>query len=582
MGIADPKSMGRRRALIRSGAALGGLAALGLTPRADAAAAKVKWDHETDLVCVGSGAAACAAAVTAVSRGARAIIVEKLPITGGTTGKSGGVVWIPNNVFLRQRGIDDDKRDCLRYMARYAFPRDYVPDSPTLGLAVDDYRRLEAYYDNASPAVELLEKLGAARFQEFRLPNIDRIATDYADHLPENKVPRGRALESTGGLPLQGGRTLADGMIAWLRGKGAPVLVEHAVTRVIKDGDRVVGVEALHGDRVVRIRARRGVVFGTGGYAHGVELIKRYQPGLYGSCATLGSTGDFIPIAEETGARMGVLSNAFRTQVVLEEAIQNRALAMCAFQIPGDSMVVVNRLGKRIVNEKLNYQDRTPSHFTWEAVGKEFPAYVQFMVFDERSMDAFGGAFPIPADRRNSRFVIQGGSFEELAEAIQVRLAKISAHTGDVRLAPDFATTLRDTVDRFNGFARSGRDLDFDRGRTAYDVDWHEMSSPMRAGSAQPRNTMPNLTMHPIAATGPYYAVILGPGALDTCGGPMVNEHAQVLDARGKPIPGLYGAGNCISAPTRAAYFGAGATIGPALTFGYLAALHAVAAGGKA
>lgn len=573
----EPKMPSRRQALIRGGLAAGGLVAAGLTSSTQAIAADSTqtWDHEADVVCVGSGAAACAAAVTAASAGAKVILVEKMPLPGGTTGKSGGVTWIPNNPFLRARGIKDEKLDCLRFLARYAYPREYNANSPTLGLPENAYRLLEAFYDNGSAAIEHFDKLGAVRFREFKMWFVDTYAPDYADHLPENKVPRGRALEPAEGASSSGGGgSLARQMEEWLTKRDMPILLEHRVTKLIKDGERVIGIEALHGDQRVRIKARRGVVFGTGGYAHNTELIHLHQPGIYGACAMPGSTGDFIPIAQAAGARMGALGTAWRTQVVLEEALENRAIGLGAFVLPGDSMLVVNKYGRRIGNEKINYNDRTHLHFVFDPVKKEFPNHFQFMIFDERSLDAFGGAFPIPADKRASKYLIEGANPAELASNIAARLAKHADKIGNQALAAEFAANLADTIDRFNGYATSGKDLEFNRGFHAYDRDWQALFSPRREGTTQPANTLPNVTMHPLDTSKPLYAFILAPGALDTNGGPMINAHAQVLDANDKPIPGLYGAGNCIASPAHNAYFGAGGTIGLAITFGYIAGKH--------
>ncbi|MDD3352088.1 FAD-binding protein [Zoogloea sp.] len=573
----SPKLQARRDLLKRGAAAAGGLATLGLSTTVQAA--PIKWDHETDLVCVGSGAAACAAAVTAVGQGAKVILVEKMPLPGGTTGKSGGVTWIPNNPFLKARGIQDEKADCLRYLARYAFPREYTPNSPTLGLTPGDYKLIEAFYDNGSVMVEHMAKLGALNFREFKMWFVDTYAPDYADHLPENKVPRGRALEpSVGASSAGGGKSLASQMEQWLTARGTPILLEHRVTRVIKEGERVVGIEADHNGKRVRIKARKGVVFGTGGYAHNTELIGQHQPGIYGACAMPGSTGDFIPIAATAGARMGALGTAWRTQVVLEEALENRAVGLGAFVLPGDSMIVVNKYGQRICNEKINYNDRTNTHFVFDTQRKEYPNQFQFMIFDGRSLDAFGGAFPIPADKRASRFMIEGATLAELSANIATRLEKLKDKTAGFTLTPNFAERLAETVSRFNGYARAGKDPEFDRGVHDYDKDWQALFSPVRKGSTQPANPMPNVTMHPLDENGPFYAFILAPGALDTNGGPAINEKAQVLDGAGKPIPGLYGAGNCVASPARGAYYGAGGTIGIALTFGYIAALHATGA----
>ncbi|MBW4919556.1 FAD-binding protein, partial [Klebsiella pneumoniae] len=115
---------------------------------------------------------------------------------------------------------------------------------------------------------------------------------------------------------------------------------------------------------------------------------------------------------------------------------------------------------------------------------------------------------------------------------------------------PAFASTARVSLDQFNRYAREGNDPEFERGRFIYDTQWHKLFSAKRAGTAFPDNPYPNLTMHPMAPKGPYYCFILAAGALDTSGGPRINQHAQILAADGNPIPGLYGAGNCIAAPS--------------------------------
>ncbi len=566
-----PAGIGRRELLTGAGLAVAATA----LARPAAAATPALWDHETDVVCVGSGAAACGAAVTAVGQGAQVIMVEKMPLLGGTTAKSGGVTWIPNNPTLRARGLVDRKEDCLQYLARYAYPQLYSSAAPLLGLPEPQYRLLEAFYDNGSRMVDNMQRLDAVHFKEFRLFQVNRPAPDYADHLPENKVPNGRSLEpAVGSGSSQGGGSLAAQLEAWLRARNVQILTEHRVQRLIKSGDRVTGVEAQSGDKVVRIKARRGVVFGTGGYAHNTELIGLHQTALYGSCAASGSTGDFIPIAQQAGARMGSLHTAWRTQVLIEEALENRMLGFAAFVLPGDSMIVVNKYGKRVCNEKRDYNDRTMIHFAFDSTREEFPNHLLYLITDARSLDAFGGAFPFPRDKRESRFLIEGATIDELTANIAKRLTAIATKTGGEKLAPEFATATKASIERFNGYADNGRDPEFDRGLHDYDREWHLLFSARREGTQYPVNPKPNITMHPFTKTGPYYAFILAAGALDTNGGPQINEKAQVLAHDGTPIPGLYGAGNCIASPSRAAYYGAGGTIGLALTYGYIAGMN--------
>jgi hypothetical protein len=276
-------------------------------------------------------------------------------------------------------------------------------------------------------------------------------------------------------------------------------------------------------------------------------------------------------MAQEIGAQMGTLSTAWRTQVLLEEALKNRAVGLGAFVLPGDSMILVNKYGKRCVNEKRDYNDRTLAHFNYDPSREEYPNHLMFMLFDHRSIDAFGGDFPYPVDVREQPYLIQGDDWDGVFATLAKRLSAVEGKTGRVRLADDFAQHAQASMAQFNGYATRGVDPDFGRGEHRYDREWHLLFSARRKDTTQPVNPHPNITMHPFAEKGPYYAFILAPGALDTNGGPMINEKAQVLGRGNRPIPGLFGAGNCIASPSRGAYYGAGGTIGPALTFGFIA-----------
>ncbi|HZU65592.1 MAG TPA: FAD-dependent oxidoreductase, partial [Novosphingobium sp.] len=524
------------------------------------------------------GAAGGTAAVIAAAEGARVLVLEKMPIAGGTTAKSGGVCWIFNNFVLREQGLVDAREDALKYAVRYGFPRQYDPASPTLGLDPVRFGTIAAFYDHGAPAIDRLRELDAVQFKQFRMFAVNHPAPDYADHLPENKVPQGRCLEpAVGSGSGSGGGSLATQLRGWLDKRGVPVLLNTRVTRILKDGTgRVVGVEAQQGGKTIRVKAARGVIFGSGGYSHNVDLCNLHQPFVYGTCSLPGSTGDFIPMAEAAGARMGTLSYGWRSQVVLGEALASRGVGLGAFVLPGDSMILVNKYGKRVVNEKRDYNDRTQAHFPYDPAREEYPNHLLFMLFDERSIDAFGGAFPFPANKGEQPHLVEGATWEELSAKVDAQLAGWSGRTGGVRLAPTFSATTQDTVARFNAYARAGKDPEQGRGDYLYDKEWHLLFSARREGTRFPANPYPNPVMHPFADKGPYYCIILGPGTLDTAGGPQVNGHAQVLAADGTPIPGLYGAGNCISAPSGQAYLGAGGTIGPALTFGYIAAKHAM------
>lgn len=536
------------------------------------------FSQETDILVVGSGAAAFSAAITARQQGAEVIMLEKAAFIGGTTMRSGGGFWIPNNRFQRERGIVDAKEDAVRYMARYSFPHLYNHDAPRLGLPENEFQLIDTFYDRAGEMVDFLISIGALdAIQEINWTG--QLQVDYMDHLPENKGIRGRTLYSRNREGKLGyGGELVRQLRAWALDNGAELLTNHQVTEIVRNkAGEVIGLEVLAGEEVKQFRARRAVIFGSGGYTHNPELMLRFQRGPhFGGCAAPTNTGDFMRMGGAIGAQLGNTAGAFRAEIIVEQALADPNGVHNVFYIPGDSVLEVNRCGRRIMDEKRNYTDRAMTHFIWDPQRAEWTNMLVFMIYDQRTANLWQGFPPYPVQGQAADHIISALSWGELADAIAARLQALAPHTGGFSLAPEFAANLADTVQRFNQFAATGRDLDFQRGEFAYDREWTTFP-PTIPGAEWPPPDSANYTMYPLSAAGPYYAIILGAGTLDTNGGPVINHRAQVLDVNGKVIAGLYGAGNCIAAPTANAYWGGGSTLGPAMTYGYIAGLNGAA-----
>jgi len=535
------------------------------------------FDFEADILVVGTGAAGFSAAITATSRGDHVMMLEKGDDYGGTTQHSGGGFWIPNNRFQREKGIEDAKNDAVSYMARLSYPQLYNPADPTLGLPQNHYDLISTFYDEAAGAVEFLEEIGALQtIQDVNWTGQPQV--DYQEQLPENKLIRGRTLFPRDEEGNQAwGWELIDQLHSWADSHGIEIRTRHeAVGIVLNDAREVVGLEVkVEGEVVKRFRARKAVIFSSGGYTRNQELILRFQRGpILGGCAVSTNTGDFIRLGGAIGAALGNMAGAFRSQLVLEAALADPLGINNLFYVLGDSVLQVNRWGKRVMDEKRNYNDRTMVHYVWDPQRGEWTNLLLFMIYDERTAKLWQGYPPLPLQGTDDPAIISGQTMDELADNIVLRLGKISAHTGGFTLAPEFKDNLAQTIARFNGFARTGQDLDFQRGDFAYDREWTTFP-PTIPDVEWPPAGKSNYTMYPLSDQGPYHAIILAPGTLDTNGGPIINARAQVLDVNGQPIPGLYGAGNCIAAPSANAYWGGGGTIGPALTFGHIAGLNA-------
>jgi succinate dehydrogenase/fumarate reductase flavoprotein subunit len=522
-------------------------------------------ESEADIVVVGGGGGGLPAALFSRWLGNEVTLLEKAPDLGGTAAKAAFWYWVPNNEPMRALGIEDRQEDFLRYVARVSRPAGYDPDSPTLGLTEWEYAGCRAIYESASPAAELLHERGALPYR-----HVDA-APDYWSELPENRAPTGRVLvhEEARESMSDGGRNSIRTMAAKAREDGVDIRVGHRVQRLVVDGRAVVGVEASTADGVThRIGARKAVIFATGGFTHDADLRRNFLAvPAFGGCAAMSNEGDFVRIAGHVGAQLRSMSHAWMCPIPLEPAVARRPDMSGMFSVAGDSMIFVDKRGRRVVNEKLQYNELAQAFFVWDADAAEYPNLVLFQIWDQRAQDhsasdEYGRLIAPPG--AGDAHVIRGETLDDLAAGIRERLARYASVTGGLRLADDFAATLRATIERFNGFAAAGVDEDFGRGERPVQLLFN--------GDVAEEPGRTNPTMWPISDSGPYFAALVVGGTLDTKGGPKTDTDGRVLDDMDAPIPGLYGVGNCVASVSAGSYWAGGATLGPIIAFAYRAA----------
>lgn len=528
-----------------------------------------------DIIVVGTGAAAFSAAITAKSMGASVIMLEKGDMIGGTTIRSGGGFWIPMNRHQKEANIKDNKEDALKYMTRLSYSHLYNPEAENYGVPQEKFKLIETYVDNASKMVDHMESQKV--FDTIMEINwTGKAQVDYQNHLPENKNIRGRLLYSKGEDGKLGyGYVLVSHFEAWAKEKEIPMLPNFEVTKILMDeNNKANGVVASTPNGDVTFHAKKAVIFGTGGYTHNSDYVLQFQRGpIFGGCSAPTCTGDFIRLASQVGAKLGNMNGAFRAQSVFENVLENPDGSNNMFYVLGDSMFMVDKYGKRVMDEKRNYNDRGMVHFVWDPVKAEWKNLLLFMIYDDRTANYWQGFPPMPQAGVDVNYVLKADSLDELSDKLKERVDSLKTHTGGFSLDESFKHNLEITKNVFNSYAETGSDHDFHRGDFEYDREW-TTSPPTIPGVKWPESMDKNYTMYPLSEKGPYYAMILSAGTLDTNGGPAINENAQILDHDNKPIEGLYGAGNCISSPTANAYWGGGSTIGPAMTYGYLAVKH--------
>lgn len=537
----------------------------------------LEWDREADVVVLGSGGAALAAALSAHDHGARdVLIIERSGMVGGTTAMSGGMLWIPGNHHQLAAGVSEAEEDVVAYldalapgqldpetlwafmqggpeMVRYLeektpvrlhaftdFP-DYQPYAP--GAKPDGGRSL----DNAAFSFERLGKW-AARVNPSKMAYPLRASLKEAI---EGSLDEAALAERDRGDFRALGQALVGALFLGVVERGIPVAFETRARGLVKDGDRVVGVKAEDADgREIRVRARRGVVIATGGFEWNAALVKAFLRGpMTGPVSVPENEGDGLLMAIEAGAQLGNMQNAFWMQSALEMKPQrgarpNYMLGSDERARPG--AILVNRAGKRFVNEAVNYNAVGKAIVAFDAGTHSYPNVPYWLIIDQRYKDKYPvfssqPGSPIPS------YMMQAETLEGLAEQAGIDPAGLVA-----------------TVERFNTMVRAGHDDDFQRGDTTYD-NFYMWGDP---AFDPPYRTLGLIDQ------GPFYAVQMESGVLGTSGGPKTNADAQVVDWNGNPIPGLYAAGNAMAAVLGEAYGGAGGTLGPGLTFGYLAGKH--------
>ncbi|GAB1508909.1 3-oxosteroid 1-dehydrogenase [Actinophytocola sp. KF-1] len=530
-----------------------------------------------DVVVVGSGAAGMTAALTAAHRGLRTVLIEKAPTFGGSTARSGGGVWIPNNDVLLAAGVPDTPEQARAYLThitgdvvddamRTAFLEhgpemlrfvlantplrmrwvngyaDYYPEAPgglPMGRSLEprplNAAVLGAEADRLTPPY-LKAPTGIAVTQaDYRWMNL--VARHPRGMLRTARVAGRRALSLVMRRRLLTmGQALSAGLRAGLARFDVPVLLSTPLTGLVVENDRVVGVETESGP----IHATRGVLLASGGFERNERMRKEYQQAPIGTEWTVGAeenTGDGIEAGMRLGAAVALLDDAWWGPSIMLP--RGPYFCLAERSLPG--CVLVNERGERFVNEAAPYVDAVHAMYDTGSV----PAW---LIADQNYRNRYifaglGPRQPFPGRWYKAGTVRRASTLDALAKDIDVP-----------------ADALRATVARFNGFAESGVDTDFHRGESAYDRYYGD-----------PRNR-PNPNLAPLTRA-PYYAIQVVPGDLGTKGGLRTDTAARVLREDGSVIEGLYAAGNASAPVMGRTYAGPGATLGPAMVFGYLAAL---------
>jgi len=553
-------------------------------------------DVETDILVVGTGASAMTAALTAAEHGARVLVIENSHLYGGTSSTSGGVMWIPNNHLIGPAGGSDSEAEALQYIrelvgnsASDTLITTFVKRAPRMFRFLDERcgvkcESLDVYCDyhpelpGGKPGYRSCQALpiksgGLGRdIATLQEPHSGTTAfgrinwTAREAHTLVTQAKGAKTLfmrilivyyldirqrfKTTRDRRITGGGALIGRLMMALKQRKVKVQLSTALKDYIVENGRVVGAIVSNDGLAQRIRATKGVIVGSGGFERNAQLRDQYLPQPTTTAWAAGvpsNTGEPIAAAMRIGVKMGNMGSAWWAPG-FKLADEDRSRPMFVERaLPG--CILVDQDGKRFCNEAASY------HITGGLIAKGGAKTAPcWFVFDARYRGKYnlGPMFPGPAKMD-----------DWLRPSMKEILKKSDSIAG---LAPQIGVpkdVLVATVERFNGMAKVGKDEDFHRGESMCDRYYSDAS------------VKPNPSLAALEKA-PFYAIPLYACDIGTNGGIQTDEFGRALTESGAPLPGLYAAGNCSASSMGKAYPAAGATLGSGMTYGYIAARHAL------
>ncbi len=553
------------------------------------------FDETFDFVVVGSGGGSMCAAVVACAAGKSALVLEKTNLIGGTTARSGGVMWIPNNPYMAMAGVPDSLKAATQYLdavvgdhndtpgASKARRQAFLIEGPRMldfligkGLKFSRITNWPDYYDEApggsvpgrTVVADLFDANELGEAKKLLRPNFLTLPVSLEDALKLPHVKKSWAAKKAlvrMGLRIVGSKLTGKNYVtagAALQGRmmqaaikvGAELRVDSAVKELIFEDGRVAGVVAEKNGKPHRVGAKLGVLVNAGGFALNQAMRDQYMPGSSISHTSVaeGDTGEMIQEMMRHGAAIAQMDSFVGSPLSLPPGSEVWPIKPGAQGVTAaPHAILVDQTGVRYLNEGGSYTEycqRMIEH------NKGAPAIPSYAIFDNRVMKSVMIAGTMPGSKKPAEWTEQG--FLHSADTIEGLAALLNIDPA----------TLRGTVDRFNGFVAANEDKDFKRGARAYDR-W--LGDPFHA---------PNETLGEISE-GPFHAIPVIPGDVGTLGGVVTDEKARVLREDGTVIAGLYATGVSAASVMGRTSPGSGVNIGPSFVWGYVAAKDAVAAG---